>query len=241
MHVACRFARVAQDGLHVVEQRGRDEHLPGLLLQVHQFGGLHLRRELGDEVAPVYAGQQVALRLRIRIAQLDAHQEAVELRFRQREGADLVGRVLRGDDEERHRQRARLAFAGDLVFFHRLQQGALRLGRGAVHFVGQDHLREDRPGVELEFARVALVDGDAEDVGGQHVAGELDALELQAERPGQCMRQHGLADAGQVFNQQMPACQQASERQPDLARLAENDLLGLGNDFVQWMGHAISL
>ena len=144
VHIARRFARVAQDGLHVVEQGGRDEHLPHLLLQGHQFGGFHLRSELGDEVAPVHAGQQAALRLGVRIAQLDAHQEAVELRFRQRKGADLVGRVLRGDDEERHGQRARLALAGDLLFFHRFQQRALRLGRGAVHFVGQDHLREDR-------------------------------------------------------------------------------------------------
>ena len=87
--------------------------------------------------------------------------------------------------------------------------------------------------MEFEIAAFALIDRDAEDVGGQHVAGELDALELQAERLGQRMRQRGLAHAGQVFDQQMPARQQASERQPDLARFAEDDLFGLGDDGVQ--------
>ena len=51
--------------------------------------------------APVFAHQQRAFGGGVRIAQRQAHQEAVELRFGQREGADLVRRVLRGDDEKR--------------------------------------------------------------------------------------------------------------------------------------------
>ena len=43
------------------------------------------------------------------------------------------------------RQRIGLAVGGDLVFLHRLEQRALRLGRGAVHLVGQHQLREDGP------------------------------------------------------------------------------------------------
>jgi hypothetical protein len=50
--------------------------------------------------------------------------------------------------------------------------------------------------MELEAARVALVDRDAEDVGRQHVAGELDALELQPERSREHVRERRLADAG---------------------------------------------
>ncbi len=46
----------------------------------------------------------------IGIAERDAHQEAVELRLGQRIGAELVGRVLRRDDEEGRGQGARLAF-----------------------------------------------------------------------------------------------------------------------------------
>ena len=115
------------------------------------------------------------------IAELDAHEEAVELRLRQREGADLVRRVLRRDHEERLRQRARLAFGGDLLLLHRFEQRTLCLGRGAVDLVGEDHLREDRTGVEAEPAVLAVEDRHADDVRGQQVAGELDALELQPE------------------------------------------------------------
>ena len=51
------------------------------------------------------------------------------------------------------------------------------------------------------------------------------------------MRQRGLADAGQVFDQQVAARQQAGEGEADLLRLAEDDLFGLGDDGVQWVGH----
>ena len=91
------------------------------------------------------------------IAELDAHQEAVELRFGQREGADLLGRVLGGDDEEGLGQLARFAFHRDLLFLHGLQQRALRLGAGAVDLVGQQHLGEDRPRVKGELLLRALV------------------------------------------------------------------------------------
>ena len=164
--------------------------------------------------------------LAVRIAELDAHGEAVELRLGQREGADLLRGVLRGDDEERRGQLARLAFGGDLVLFHRLEQRRLRLGRGAVDLVGEDHLREDRPGMELEAAAFALVDRHADDVGGQHVAGELDALELQPERAREHVRERGLAHAGQVLDQQMAAREQARERQAHLCFLAEDDAAG---------------
>ena len=107
-------------------------------------------REPADRLAPVAAGEQLALALAVGIAERDAHQEAVELRLGQRIGAELVGRVLGRDDEERRRQRARLAFDGDLVLLHRLEQRALRLRPGAVDLVGEQHVREHRAGVEDE-------------------------------------------------------------------------------------------
>src|SRR3989338_3392769 len=65
VRVARRFARMAQNGLKVVEQRGGDEYLPDALLQLQQFRAFHLRLESGDDLAPIHAGQQAALRLRI--------------------------------------------------------------------------------------------------------------------------------------------------------------------------------
>src|SRR5437870_877594 len=125
-----------------------------------------------------------------------------------------------------HDSARRIDVGGDLVLFHRLEQRRLRFRRGAVDFVGEDHLREDRAGAELEAAAVALVDRHAEDVGGQHVAGELDALELQAERSREHVRQRGLADSRQVLDQQVAAREQAGQRQSDLCLFAENDLAG---------------
>ena len=67
---------------------------------------------------------------RIGVAQLDTHEKAVELRFGQRKGADLVRRILRGNDEEWFEQAAHFAFGSDLPFLHGFEQGALCLERG---------------------------------------------------------------------------------------------------------------
>ena len=153
-------------------------------------------------------------------------------------------RILRGDHEERHGQGACGALDGHLPLLHRFQQRALRLGCGAVYLVGKDHLREDRAGMEFEhaaglIAACTLIYRHAEDVGRQQVAGELDALELQAQRAREHQRQRGLADSGHVFDEQVAVRQQTSERQPDLLRLAENDLLGLADDVVQVLAHGV--
>ena len=70
--------------------------------------------------------------------------EAVHLRFGQRIGAFLLDRILRGQHEERRRQRDRFAAERDLAFLHRFEQRALHLGRRAVDFVGEDEVGEDR-------------------------------------------------------------------------------------------------
>jgi hypothetical protein len=67
------------------------------------------------------------------------------------------------------------------------------------------------------------VDRHADDVRRQHVARELDALEVQSHGPGEHMGEGGLAHAGQVFDQQVAAREQAREGEPDLRLLAEDD------------------
>ena len=88
--------------------------------------------------------------VRVRIADDDFEEEAVELRFGQRIGAFLVNRVLRGQDEERFDEFADFAAGGDLFFLHGFEHGGLRLGRGAIDFVGENQVREDRAALELE-------------------------------------------------------------------------------------------
>ncbi len=75
-------------------------HALRVCLQLDELAGRHARLEAGEHIAPVDAGEKRALGVAIRITELDAHQEAVELRLGQRKGADLLGGILRGDDEE---------------------------------------------------------------------------------------------------------------------------------------------
>jgi hypothetical protein len=118
------------------------------------------------------------------------------------------------------------------MFLHRLKQRALRLGRSAVHFVRQYHLREDRTGVKTKRARFAVEDRYAEYVGRQQIAGELNALELQSEGRGQSVCKRRFAYAGNVFDQQMTASEHARDREPDLMLLAKDYLTDLADDAI---------
>ena len=110
--------------------------------------------------------------------------EPVELRLRQRVGALGLDRVLRGHDEERVGRGVGLAADGDLPLLHDLQQRALHLRGRAVDLVGEQQVGEDRAERDLELALALVVDAGADDVGGHEVGGELDALELAADRAG---------------------------------------------------------
>jgi hypothetical protein len=154
----------ARKRLHVIEQRRRHVDSGGFLLPFEQS------RRIGDGLershlgAPVAADQELALGRRIGIADLDRHQEAVELGFGQRIGADLLDRVLRRDDEERIGQLSRLSVLRNLALFHRFHQRALRLRRRAVDLVGQDDGVEDRAGVKAEGAGLGVEDRHAENI-----------------------------------------------------------------------------
>ena len=82
-----------------------------------------------------------------------------------------------------------------------------------------------------------VVDGDPDNIRRQQVTGELDALIVQPEQPGQQVGQGGLAHAWQVFDQQMPAGQQAGDRQAQSVLLAEDDVASLLQELVQGVVH----
>ena len=102
----------------------------------------------------------------------------------------------------------RVVVHGDLRFVHGFEQSGLRFRRGAIDLVGQHDVGENRAGLELELLLDGVEDADADDVAGQHVRGELDALKRTVERMRQRLRQRGLADAGHVFDEQVAARQQ---------------------------------
>jgi hypothetical protein len=58
-------------------------------------------------------------------------------------------------------------------------------------------------------------------------------LPRAAERACQCFREHGLADTGHIFEEQVPFCDQGYERQPDDVVFALDDLLDIARDALE--------
>ncbi len=79
------------------------------------------------------------------VGDLQLEHEAVHLCLGQRISAFLFYRVLCGEDQKRFFKDICLIAYCDLSFLHRLKQGALHLGRGAVYLIGKDDVRKYRP------------------------------------------------------------------------------------------------
>ena len=76
------------------------------------------------------------------------------------------------------------------------------------------------PGLNSNSSRVRVIDGDAEHIAGQHVAGELQPVEGACRPTGaSACAERRLADARHVFDQQMSARQQADQRESHRLRL----------------------
>ena len=213
--------------LHVIDQGGTRQHCGDGSAQGGDLRCIQTRLQLRDQRAAIGRGKQGAFGIAIRIFQTKAQHEAIQLRIRQWIGARQFHRILRGDDEKRRRQRMRGAIGGNLLFGHRLEQGALGFRRGAVDFVGEYELREQWAWMEFERALLALVHAHADNVRGQEVGRELDALERKIERGGECVRESGLAHAGQILDQQMSAGEKTGKGQAHLRGLAKHDAVHL--------------
>ena len=167
------------------------------------------------------------------VADGHAQQEAVKLRFGQGIRAGVFDGVLRRQHDEGAGQRVGDAVHRDLEIVHGLQQRRLRARRGAVDFVGEDDVGEERAGVELETVLAPVEDRHADDVRGQQVRRELDAAELAVNGLGQGARQRRFADAGHVLQQDVAARQQAHERELDGFALAHDRGFDIGQQRVE--------
>jgi hypothetical protein len=94
------------------------------------------------------------------------------------------------------------------------------------------HVRKDGPRARLELVRARVVHAHAQHVRGQQVTGELDAAELQPQRGREGAGQGGLAGAGDVLEEQVPARQQRRQRQAHRFALAAEHGLHLGDQVV---------
>ena len=211
-----RRRRHAQHQLLQLEDALRRQHLA----QRRAVAGRHLVDDLD-------------LLVRRRIADVDLEHEAIELRLGQRVGALLLDGILRGEDQKRQRQRVGLPAGRDAVLLHRLQQRRLRLGRRAVHLVGQHDVREDRPAHEAEDAAaggaILLQHVGAGDVGRHQVGRELDPPERQRQRVGQRLDEQRLGQARHADEQAVPAREQRHQQMVDDLLLAHDALADLGH------------
>nr|GEX69762.1 hypothetical protein [Tanacetum cinerariifolium] len=148
----------------------------------------------------------------VRKADLDVHEEAVELGLWQRVGAFLLDRVLCRHHQKQRRQVVSAAPDADLALGHGFQQRRLHLGRRAIDLVRQHQVMEDGALLEHEAAGFGAVDFGAGDVGGQQVGGELDAVELGFDAFGQLFDRLGLGQTGCAFDQHVAVGQQRDQQ-----------------------------
>ena len=146
------------------------------------------------------------------VAELALHCEAIHLRLRQWVGASELDGVLGGDHEKHAVEIVADAFDGHLAFAHRLQQGALGAGRGAVYLICKQDIGEDRAFVKTEFLGSRIENRYPEDVGWQQIWSELHTLELRAVdgfRDGLCKR--CFPCAREILQQHMAAGEHARQ------------------------------
>ena len=217
------FAGAAHDFERVANQRIVHSDLLHCLLHFQHFRAGENRAKFVQVRNARLRAQNLALGLSVGISHAHAHQEAVELRFRQRIGSVMLDRILGRDHEERLRQFIRVRVDRDLAFVHRFEQRGLRLGRRAVDFVGQQHVGENRAALEFKFLLRGRINRNAHHVGGQQVAGELHALKRAVDGASKRLSESGLADARNAFNEQVPAGEDADQREADDIVFAAND------------------
>ena len=145
----------------------------------------------------------------------------------------MIDRILRADDQKRRRERVRLAVDRHAAFGHRFQQRRLRARRGAIDFIGQHDLRENRPRPKFELGRFLIEDRNAGHIGRQQIGRALNSLEGAADAGRQRAGEHRFRDARHVFQQNVPFGKPGHERQNDLLPFADDRLLDIGDDFLR--------
>ena len=100
-------------------------------------------------------------------------------------------------------------------------------GGGAIDFVDESDLGENGAWKEDEALFFAIVDGISEDIGGEEIASELDPAEVEAEGGGEGLGEDGFSDAGEIFDEEVTACEDASDGEADGAFFSDNNFTDL--------------
>ena len=137
--------------------------------------------------------------------------------------------VLRSHYEKGLGQLVGLAVEGYLPLLHCLEQGGLYLRRGTVYLVREQEVAHYCAVAVNELARFAAEHGEARDIRGHDVGGELYAVELAAYRPRKRGYHLRLADARDVLEEHVTLAEQSGDESDDGVVLADDDLAyGIG-------------
>jgi hypothetical protein len=215
--------------------------LDGILERLHLVDR-ERRLHASERVAVALVADDLELVVGAGIAERRLEQEPVELRLGQRERAFELDRVLRGQDEERVRERPRDAVDGHLPLGHGLEQRRLRLRHRAVDLVDEDDVGEDRTGPELEVTHLLVEDGQARDVGRLQVRRALDAgRDRLLDRLRDRAREHRLGGARDVLEQDVALTDQRGEHESDLLALAADGDFDVVEEELGATGRALQL
>ena len=121
----------------------------------------------------------------------------------------------------------------DLPLLHRLEQRALHLRGSTVDLVGQDEVREHGAERDLELAELLVEDPCSDDVRGDEVGGELDALELPADGLRERLHRHRLREPGNALDEEMPPCEEGDHHPLQQRVLADDHALDLVQDLFE--------
>jgi hypothetical protein len=224
------MASAVDDFEGVVDEAGIDFNVGDGFLHGQDVGDVGDRFERADWIVRGAAAQDGAFGFVRWIAHFHAHKETVELGFGERVCAVMLDGILRGDDEEGLRELQGAAVDGDLGFVHGFEKCGLGARGGAIDFVGENDVGEDGAGAKFEVAGFGIVDADPENIAGQKIGSELNALESAMEGARKSLGKSGLANAGNVFDEQMSAGEKGDEGELDDIFFAEN---GAGNGALE--------
>ena len=127
----------------------------------------------------------------------------------------------------------RLAADRDLSLLHRLEQRALHLRGRAVDLVREHEVRDHRPDRDLELSELLVEDPRPDDVGGNQIRRELDALELAADRLGERLHGQGLGEPGDALDEEVAAREERDDHPLEQGVLADDHALDLVEHLLQ--------
>src|SRR6056297_828607 len=120
----------------------------------------------------------------------------------------MIQRILGRDNHKGFRQLVGYPFKGHPPFLHRLKQGTLGFRQGAIDFVNQEKMIENRPLNKMKTVLLTIKNGNPGNITRQQITSALNAPEVEPEGGGQSQSQAGFTQTRDILDQYMTSRQQ---------------------------------